>query len=108
MLVMRVCNTVIRRAARLVAAGIIAILKKIGRDGYASTSTGRTQGRSRRTVIAIESGLYINYPMFREYLNEAILEILGEEVAQSIVLRIAEDGPGIGTALLAALYSSQR
>ncbi|XP_042412364.1 hexokinase-3-like isoform X1 [Zingiber officinale] len=108
MLIMRVCNTVIRRAARLVAAGIIAILKKIGRDGYGSTSTGRTQGRSRRTVIAIESGLYINYLMFREYLNEAISEILGEEVAQNIVLKISEDGPGIGTALLAALYSSQR
>ncbi|KAG6504014.1 hypothetical protein ZIOFF_036338 [Zingiber officinale] len=109
MLVTRVCDIVIRRAARLVAAGIVAILKKIGRDGYGRTSSGSiTQGRSRRKVIAFESSLYIHYPIFRKYLNEAISEILGEEVAQNIVLRISEDGSGIGTALLAAVNSSRR
>ena len=86
-LVVKVCDVVTRRAARLAAAGIVGILKKIGRDG----SDGITGGRSRsdikmkRTVVAIEGGLYTSYTMFREYLHEAMIEILGEEAAQHAV-----------------------
>ncbi|KAG1371163.1 putative Hexokinase-3 [Cocos nucifera] len=86
-LVVRVCDVVTRRAARLAAAGIVGILKKIGRDGSGGVASGRTRGRPRRTVVAIEGGLYANYSMFREYLNEAVAEILGEEVAQNVVIR---------------------
>lgn len=107
-LVVRVCDVVARRAARLAAAGIVGILKKIGRDGSGGVASGRTKGRPRRTVVAIEGGLYANYSMFREYLNEAVAEILGEEVAQNVILRVTEDGSGIGAALLAAAYSSNR
>lgn len=100
-LVVRVCAIVIRRAARLVAAGIVAILKKTGRDG--------SQGKPRRTVIAFESVLYMHYPIFLTYINEAIKDILGEEVAQNIVLQISqEDGSAIGTAMLAAVCSTPR
>lgn len=108
MLVVRVCDIVTRRAARLVAAGIVGILKKIGRDGIGSAPSGRTKGKSRRTVVAIERGLYTNYSMFRDYLNGAVSEILGEEGVHNVVLRFCEDGPGIGAALLAAVYSSKR
>ncbi|XP_073114003.1 hexokinase-3 isoform X2 [Elaeis guineensis] len=105
-LIVRVCDIVTRRAARLAAAGIVGILKKIGRDGSGGVASGRTKGTPRRTVVAIEGGLYAHYSMFREYLNEAVVEILGEEVAQNVVLRVSEDGSGIGAALLAAAYSS--
>ncbi|URD80892.1 Hexokinase [Musa troglodytarum] len=108
MIVVRVCDIVTRRAARLAAAGIIGILKKIGRDGSGGVASGRTKGKPRRTVVAIERGLYTNYSMFRVYMNEAITDILGEEIAQNVVLRISEDGAGIGAALLAAAYSSKR
>lgn len=99
---------VTRRAARLAAAGIIGILKKIGRDGSGGVASGRTKGKPRRTVVAIERGLYTNYSMYRVYMNEAITDILGQEIAQNVVLRVSEDGAGIGAALLAAAYSSKR
>ncbi|KAG8079044.1 hypothetical protein GUJ93_ZPchr0007g6052 [Zizania palustris] len=112
-LVVKVCDIVTRRAARLAAAGIVGILKKLGRDGsggVASTSSssgGRARGQQpRRTVVAIEGGLYQGYPVLREYLDEALVEILGEEVARSVTLRVTEDGSGIGAALLAAVHSS--
>lgn len=60
----------------------------------------------RRTVIAIEGSLYTDYSMFREYLNEAMIEILGEEAAQHVILKVMEDGSGIGAALLAASNSA--
>ncbi|KAF6160169.1 hypothetical protein GIB67_016605 [Kingdonia uniflora] len=109
-LIVRVCDVVTRRAARLAAAGIVGILKKIGRDGSSGRSKtgggGDSVNKMRRTVVAIEGGLFASYTMFREYLNEAIIDILGEEIAQKVVLRVSEDGSGVGAALLAAAYSS--
>ncbi|CAO1940890.1 unnamed protein product [Urochloa humidicola] len=107
-LVVKVCDIVTRRAARLAAAGIVGILKKLGRDGSGVASSGRTRGQPRRSVVAIEGGLYQGYPVFREYLDEALVEILGEEVARTVALRVTEDGSGVGAALLAAVHSSNR
>lgn len=110
-LIVRVCDVVTRRAARLAAAGIVGILKKIGRDGSNGMIGGRTKSggeskrKMRRTVVAIEGGLYASYSIFSEYLNEAMTEILGE-VAPYVVLKVSEDGSGIGAALLAASHSS--
>ncbi|KAM0045916.1 putative hexokinase [Helianthus debilis subsp. tardiflorus] len=105
-LVVKVCDVVTRRAARLAAAGIVGILKKIGRDGTGGITSGRVKGvksgKMRRTVVAIEGGLYTSYTVFREYLNEAVAEILGEEIAPYVILKEMEDGSGIGAALLAA------
>ncbi|KAK6925572.1 Hexokinase, N-terminal [Dillenia turbinata] len=109
-LVVKVCDIVTRRAARLAAAGIVGILKKIGRDGSGGITNGRTRGSSdsnmRRTVVAIEGALYTNYRSFREYLNEALVEILGEDIAQHVTLQVTKDGSGVGAALLAACHSS--
>jgi len=107
-LVVRVCDVVTRRAARLAAAGIVGILKKIGRDGSGGVTGGRSRSdvKMRRTVVAIEGGLYTSYTMFREYLHEALNEILGEDVAHHVILKVTEDGSGTGGALLAAAYSS--
>ncbi|CAL9109965.1 unnamed protein product [Musa acuminata var. zebrina] len=107
-LVVRVCDIVTRRASRLAAAGIVGMLKKTGRDGSGGVASGRTRGKPRRTVVVVEGGLYIGYTMFKQYLNEAIGEILGDEVAPYVLLKVSEDGSGIGAALLAAVYSSNR
>ncbi|WOK93769.1 hypothetical protein Cni_G02470 [Canna indica] len=48
MLIVRVCDTVTRRAARLAAAGIAGILKKIGRDGSGEETSGRMKHKPRR------------------------------------------------------------
>ncbi|XP_022958676.1 hexokinase-3-like [Cucurbita pepo subsp. pepo] len=107
-LVVRICNTVTRRAARLVAAGILGILKKMGRDGTGGIAGVRSRSavNMKRTVVAVDGGLYTNYTMFREYLLEALTEILGEDNAKHVILRVTEDGSGIGAALLAASHSS--
>ncbi|KAL8245146.1 hypothetical protein R6Q59_011404 [Mikania micrantha] len=109
-LIVKVCDVVTRRAARLAASGIVGILKKIGRDGTGGITSGRIRsvesGKMRRTVVAIEGELYTNYTMFREYLNKAVAEILGEEIAPYVILKVTEDGSGIGAALLAATNSA--
>ncbi|XP_057450100.1 hexokinase-3-like [Lotus japonicus] len=107
-IVVKVCDVVTRRAARLAAAGIVGILKKIGRDGSGGIAGGRSRSdmKMRRTVVAIEGGMYSSYPLFREYLREALNEIMGEDIAKHVVLKVTEDGSGIGAALLAASYSS--
>lgn len=107
-LVVRICDVVTRRAARLAAAGIVGILKKIGRDGTGGITSlrGRSDMKMRRTVVAIEGGLYTSYAMFREYLHEALNEILGEDIAQHVILKATEDGSGLGAAILAASQSS--
>ena len=109
-LVVKVCDVVTRRAARLAAAGIVGILKKIGRDGSGGITGGRSRSdiKMKRIVVAIEGGLYTSYTMFREYLHEAMIEILGEEAAQHVILMVTEDGSGVGVALLAAKHSSNR
>ena len=60
----------------------------------------------KRTVVAIEGGLYTSYTMLREYLHEAMIEILGEEAAQHVILKVTEDGSGVGAALLAVTHSA--
>ena len=107
---MNICDVITRRAARLAAAGIVGILKKIGRDGSGGVASSRAKGpsssnRLRRTVVAVEGGLYSNYQKFRVYLNDAVAEVLGEELAPYVILKDTEDGSGIGAALLAAAYS---
>lgn len=105
--VVKVCDVVTRRAARLTAAGIVGILKKIGRDGSGGITGGRRSDmKMKRTVVAIEGGLYTSYTLFREYLHEALNEILGEVIAKHVILKFTEDGSGIGAALLAASHSS--
>lgn len=109
-LVVNVCDVVARRAARLAAAGIVGILKKIGRDGSGGITSGRSRGgtsiKMRRTVVAVEGGLYTSYTLFREYLNEAVAEILGDDISPYVKLKVMEDGSGIGAALLAASHSA--
>ncbi|XP_020214704.1 hexokinase-3 [Cajanus cajan] len=106
--VVKVCDVVTRRAARLAAAGIVGILKKIGRDGSGGITGGgrRSDVKMKRTVVAVEGGLYSGYTLFREYLHEALNEILGEDIAKHVILKVTEDGSGIGAALLAASHSS--
>lgn len=92
----------------MVAAGILGILKKMGRDGTGGIAGVRSRSavNMKRTVVAVDGGLYTNYTMFREYLLEALTEILGEDNAKHVILRVTEDGSGIGAALLAASHSS--
>lgn len=91
-------NIIATRGARLAAAGVLGILKKMGRDTP-------KQGGSERTVIAMDGGLYEHYTEYRMCLENSLKELLGEELAANIVFVHSNDGSGIGAALLAASNS---
>ena len=106
-IVLELCDLVAERGARLAAAGIVGVLKKIGRDGNASA--GRTIKsdtiKGKRTAVAMDGGLYEHYPNFRKYLLGAVTELLGEGASANISVELSKDGSGIGAALLAASHS---
>ncbi|KAG4140190.1 hypothetical protein ERO13_D06G000300v2 [Gossypium hirsutum] len=97
-IVLEVCDTVVKRAARLAGAGIVGILQKIEKDTKDAIF-------GKRTVVAMDGGLYERYPQYRRYLKEAVAELLGPETSQNIVIEHSKDGSGIGAALLAATNS---
>jgi hexokinase len=92
-IVYEVCDTVAERGARLAAAGIVGILKKIGRDGTHS-----------KWKVAMDGGLYERYSKFRAYMQAAVVELLGD-ASKDVVVELSKDGSGIGAALLAASVS---
>ncbi|XP_010924444.1 hexokinase-2 isoform X2 [Elaeis guineensis] len=99
-LVVKVCDIIAKRGARLAAAGILGVLKKQGRD-----TALRDGSDMQRTVIAMDGGLYEHYTIFSNCLETTLREMLGEEATASIVIKLASDGSGIGAALLAASHS---
>lgn len=96
--IVEVCDIVATRGARLSAAGIFGILKKLGRDTMRN-------GEKQKGVIAIDGGLYEHYSKFSSCMKSSLKELLGEEVAENIVIKHSSDGSGIGAALLAASHS---
>ncbi|XP_042459760.1 hexokinase-1-like [Zingiber officinale] len=98
--VVQICDIVAKRGARLAAAGIVGILKKIGRD-----APPKDGSKLPKTVIAMDGGLYEHYTIFSDCLQSTLKEMLGPEASTSIVIKLANDGSGIGASLLAASHS---
>ncbi|KAF6164240.1 hypothetical protein GIB67_010210 [Kingdonia uniflora] len=96
--VVELCDIVATRGARLAAAGIFGILKKIGKDSV-------KEGEKKKTVISMDGGLFEHYTAFSQCLESTLKELVGEEVAETIIVEHANDGSGIGAALLAASHS---
>ncbi|KAI3917669.1 hypothetical protein MKW98_021431 [Papaver atlanticum] len=96
--VVELCNIVATRAARLSATGILGILKKMGKDTV-------KEGEKQRTVVAVDGGLFEHYTEFRSCLKSTLNELLGDEVAHTVVIEHANDGSGIDAALFAASQS---
>jgi len=88
--VQHVCSLIGRRAAVLSAIGVAAIVSHTGKAGQGCT-------------IAIDGSVYEKYPNFRDIMQEALNEVLGNEFASNIRLDLSKDGSGLGAALLAAL-----
>lgn len=95
--VVEVCDIVASRGARLSAAGIMGILKKLGRDVV-------KDGEKPISVISLDGGLFEHYAKFRNTMESTLKELLGE-AGDSIVIEHSNDGSGIGAALLAASHS---
>ena len=97
-MIVELCDIVATRGARLSAAGIFGILKKLGRDTV-------RDGEKQKSVIALDGGLYEHYTKFSTCMESTLKELLGGEIAESIVIEHSNDGSGIGAALLAASHS---
>lgn len=95
---MALCDIVATRGARLSAAGIMGVLKKLGRDTV-------KEGEKQKSVVALDGGLYEHYTEFRTSMESTLKELLGDEVAEHISVEHSNDGSGIGAALLAASHS---
>ncbi|KAL2894838.1 Hexokinase-2 chloroplastic [Bienertia sinuspersici] len=100
-IVLEVCDTVAKRGGRLAGAGIVGILQKMEED-----VKGLIFGK--RTVVAMDGGLYENYPQYRSYLHDSVTELLGPSLSEKIVIEHSKDSSGIGAALLAAANSKFR
>ena len=95
--VVELCNIIATRGARLAAAGIVGVLKKMGRD--APLENGE------KTVVACDGGLYEHYTEYRQCLEQTLNKLLGDETAPGVDIIHSNDGSGIGAALLAASNS---
>lgn len=100
--IVELCEIVATRGARLSAAGILGILKKIGRD------TIKEGEENQKSVIAMDGGLFEHYTKFRNAMQNTMEELLGEEASKNIIIKLSNDGSGLGAALLAASHSQYR
>lgn len=89
--VLEACCLALELSARLAGAGIVAILKKIGRHES-----------KQRTVVAVDGGLDEHYRLYRESIHSSVTEIPGREFADNVIIEHSSDSPGIGAALLSA------
>ncbi|KAL5973011.1 hexokinase A [Asimina triloba] len=97
--IVEICDIVATRGARLAAAGVLGILKKQGKDTL-------RDGEKQKTVIAMDGGLYEHYTKFSQCLQSTLKELLGDEVSPLVLIEQANDGSGLGAALLAASHSN--
>lgn len=96
-IVVKLCDIVATRGARLSAAGILGILKKLGRDTL-------KDGEQQKSSIALDGGLFEHYTKFRNSMESSLKELLGDAY-ESVSVMQSNDGSGIGAALLAASHS---
>ncbi|KAL1760467.1 hypothetical protein FB107DRAFT_203060 [Schizophyllum commune] len=83
-----------RRAARLSACGIASIVSKMGY--LDDLKEGEIIG------VGSDGSLYNKYPAFAERVHEGLVDIFGEKGKQ-VVTHHAEDGSGVGSAIIAAM-----
>ncbi|KAL9341240.1 hypothetical protein Peur_067459 [Populus x canadensis] len=95
--VAEVCDIVAERGARLAGAGIVGIIKKLGRI------------ESRKSVVTVEGGLYEHYRVFRNYLHSSVWEMLGSDHSDNVVIEHSHggSGAGAGTVFLAACQNTK-
>ncbi|KAF7542815.1 hypothetical protein G7046_g10108 [Stylonectria norvegica] len=94
-----VANAVGRRAARLSAVAIGAIVLQ----------SGKIDDPNEEVVdIGVDGSLVEHYPFFRDMIYEALRAVdgIGPKGAEKIRIGIAKDGSGVGAALIALVAAS--
>jgi hexokinase len=90
--VRNICGAVSQRAARISASALAAVIKKSG-----------VLSRKDTCRVAIDGSVFKHYHRFRETMEGALVEIFGAKEAARIKLVTADDGSGIGAAIIAAV-----
>ena len=93
-MVKKVAGIVSRRAARISAAAIAAVVTKID------------QKLTERHTIAIDGSVYEKHPGFSGLMKRALREIFGLKSSR-IRMVLAKDGSGKGAAIIAAVASTK-
>ncbi|GEM_PF-902858 len=97
--VKKIVELVATRSARIIAAAIIASIKK--QDPLLAASH----------IIAVDGSLYEKYPGYKQKLRKALNQladrVFGEGSGKKIAVRLTKDGSGIGAAVIAAIASAQ-
>ena len=99
-----VASAIGKRAARLSAVAIAAVIISTGRLGDVSGSPNVTNVSEDDVVdIGVDGSLVEFYPSFEEYIREALRDIpqIGVEGEKRVRIGIAKDGSGVGAALIA-------
>lgn len=99
-----------RRAARLSAVAIGAIVINSGRLNQGATLQGTgAVGEEDVVDIGVDGSLVEYYPGFEDHIREALRGIpeIGPEGEKRIRIGIAKDGSGVGAALIALVAESQ-
>jgi len=82
--IQEVCSAVSLRAARLAAAGLTGIIRRLGRNSL---------------TVAVDGSLFKKHPTFKRFMQQTLDELLPWT---RVKLRLSEDGSGRGAALVAA------
>ncbi|KAF9398709.1 glucokinase [Mortierella sp. AD011] len=121
-IVKSVCRLVGTRAARLSAMAVAAIIRQgmeVGalRDhkypfklsAEDKKSSADTSGSADWDLIhvSIDGSVFEHYPGFKQHMQEALVELLGEHSKDIVQMGIAKDGSGVGAAL-AALIATKK
>lgn len=97
-----IAESVGRRAARLSAISIAAIVLKTGK-------LTDPEWEGEPIDVGVDGSLVEHYPYFRDMIYEAFRAIqgIGEEGANKIRIGIAKDGSGVGAALIALVATGE-
>ena len=100
-----IASAVGRRAARLSAVAIAAVVISTGKltDPTDIATTNSTSNQDDTVDIGVDGSLVEFYPNFEEYIREALREVpeIGPIGEKRIRIGIAKDGSGVGAALIA-------
>lgn len=86
-----ICSCISRRAAHLVAAGLIVLFRRVG---------------EKKLAVGIDGTVYKYHPHFHNLMVEKIKELTGSEY--DFELMLVEDGSGIGAAMVAAVTAKNK
>ena len=81
-----VCTAVSIRAARLAAAGVVSLVRKIG--------------KVKKCTVAVDGSLYKCHPHFKFIMKASMEEM---EPGNGITMKESQDGSGKGAAMVAAV-----